>query len=404
MKRAQQPNLLMPIRLKRKQTPTQWLRLGTQILFLVLTAYAIIRHRMGEAAGLSGPANQSPSVDALSPMGGLETLWTWVSTGQTLSHLHLSDLVLLAAAVVLVLALGPVFCGWICPFGALQEWLYRLRTRLLPWKVTVPERMDRILRYGRYAVLAVVLVATYSAGAFLFGDYCPWKAIWHVGSTELTIGGAIVLGLVVLGGLLAERAWCRYACPLGAFLGIFNKLTPVRLRRTEPVCSACGLCSRKCPLDLDIATVDVVTDTTCNRCLECVDSCPTPEALAIKVAGRPVKPLVYGALAGAIFGGVILLSQATGTWQATAAAVAPQADAATGMADPQEIKGWRTLQEVTDLWGIPQEVLYRELGLDPAVTPPSTALKDLEGMTKPDGTVIDRLYVVDLVTRWRRPD
>jgi polyferredoxin len=393
--------LVKPVRLKRKRTPTQWFRLGVQILFLLLTAYAIIRHRLGLAAGLDGPANQAPSVDALSPMGGLETLWTWVTTGQTLRHLHLSDLVLFGGAVLLVILLGPAFCGWICPFGAIQEWLYRLRTRFIPWKMTIAPKVDRVLRYGRYAVLGVVLFATYSAGEFLFGDYCPWKAAWEIGSTELAVGGALVLGLVVLGGLLVERAWCRYACPLGAFLGIFNKLTPVRLRRSEPACSACGLCDRKCPMDLQIASVDAVTDTTCTRCLECVEICPRPGALTVRVGRRRLKTWVYGSLAVAIFGGVILVSQVTGIWQSSASAEPPAPDAATGQLSTDEIRGWRTLQEISELWGIPLDLLYGRLSLDPAL-PRSTQLKELEGRTLPDGTAVDTTLVRDLVGRWQR--
>lgn len=393
--------LITPIRLKQKWTRTQWVRLAVQLLFLALTTGAIIRHRINEATGLAGPEIGAPSVDALSPMGGLETLWTWVSTGTLLRHLHMSDLILLGATVLLVFLLGPVFCGWICPFGTLQEWLYRLRTRFLPWKFTVPPKLDRVLRYGRYLVLGLVLFATYSAGEFIFGDYCPWKAVWDLGGTELAIGGGIVLGLVVAGGLLAERAWCRYACPLGAFLGIFNKLTPVRLRRTAAACTSCNLCNRKCPMDLEIAGVDAVTDTTCNRCLQCVDSCPRPEALEVKAAGRSIKGWVYGVLAAGIFGGVILLSMATGTWEAYASDRAPATDEASGMLSTEEIRGWRSLHQVIDLWGIPQDLLYREMGLD-ASTPTSTLLKELEGRVNQQGVPVDTTFVRDLVGRWQR--
>lgn len=393
--------LLTPIRLKRKWTATQWTRLAVQLLFLALTAGAIIRHRINEAAGLAGPEIGAPSVDALSPMGGLETLWTWMSTGTLLRHLHMSDLILLGAAVLLVFLLGPAFCGWICPFGTLQEWLYRLRTRLIPWKITVPAKLDRLLRYGRYLVLGLVLLATYSAGEFIFGDYCPWKAVWDIGGTELAIGGGVVLGLVVVSGLLVERAWCRYACPLGAFLGIFNKLTPVRLRRKVAACTSCHLCNRTCPMDLEIAAVDVVTDTTCNRCLLCVDSCPRPEALEVKAGRRSLRGWLYGALAAGIFGGAILLSMVTGTWEAYASDRAVLIDEASGALSTEEIRGWRSLRQVIDLWGIPQDVLYREMGLDADVST-STLLKELEARVNAQGVPVDTTFVRELVGRWQR--
>lgn len=394
-------SLFTRIRSRRKLTPTQWLRIAVQAVFLAITANAIIRHRINESIGLAGPTNQAPSVDSLSPFGGLETLWTWVRTGETLNHLHPSDLVLLAASLLLVVALGSAFCGWICPFGTIQEWLYRLRARLFPWKVTVPEKLDRLLRYGRYVVLGLVLFATYSLGEFIFGDYCPWKAVWQIGSTELAMGGGIVLGLVVVGGLLVERAWCRYACPLGAVLGLAGRLTPLKLKRAESACKACGLCSRQCPMDLGVAHVDEVKDTTCMRCLECVETCPKDEALGVKIGSRPVRGWVYGTLAVVIFSVVILLAIATGNWQATASAEPPKPAAESGQISADEIKGWRSLQEIIDIWGIPEAVLYREIGLTPADMPPSTQIKQLEGRPGPGGVTLDRTFVVDVVKRWQ---
>ena len=398
------PALITPTKRNKKWTRGHWARLGVQVLFLLLTAYSIIRHRFGEAAGLAGPANQAPSVDALSPFGGLETLWTWIQTGTTLKHLHLSDLVLLVAVLVLVLLMGSAFCGWICPFGTAQEYIYRLRTRLIPWKITIPRKVDSLLRNGRYIVLALVLLATYSAGEFIFGDYCPWKAAWDVGSAEIAIGGLIVLGLVVVGGLLVERAWCRYACPLGAVVGIANKWTPVKLRRSETSCTACNLCSRRCPLDIDITAVNTVTDTTCNRCLECVDACPKPAALELKAGwwqkARSFKGWAYGLTAAAIFGGVIGISMLTGDWVSSAVAEKPQA-AANGWVDPEEIKGWRSLQDVVSIWGVPPEVLYRALELDPS-TPVETKIKDLETHITAAGVLTDRTFVVEIVKKWQR--
>ncbi|MGE5674317.1 MAG: 4Fe-4S binding protein [Mycobacterium leprae] len=384
--------LVIRKRPKRRMSPTQWLRIGSQILFLLLTAYGVVRHRLGEAAGLVGPANQAPSVDALSPLGGLETLWQWATRGQLVSHVQLSSVLLLVATLLVVVLLGSAFCGWICPLGALQEWLYRLRARFLPWQLRLPARVDRILRSFRYVVLLVILLFSWSLAELVFADYCPWRAAWHLGSGEVAIGGAVILGLVVVGGLLIERFWCRYACPLGAILGIANKIAPVRLRWQKDACPTCNLCSKRCPMDIEVTGKTKVTDTTCMRCMECVDACPQPEALGVKLGARKLRTGLYGLIAAAVFGGFILLTMATGTWQSTPSNAAPQPSAATGLVDPLEIKGWRSLQEVIDLYGIPQDVLYRALALDPAATPPSTLLKDLEVVTQ----------VRELVGAWQR--
>lgn len=386
---------------RRQWTRTQILRTISLVVFLLLTAYGVIRHRFNEASGLTGPLNAAPSVDSLSPFGGLETLWSWVTSGEILRHLHLSDLVLLLASVVLGLSLGGAFCGWICPFGAVQEWLYRLRARLFPRKISVPPKLDRYLRYFRYVVLSAILMLTWSLGEFFFGEYCPWNAVWQIGSEELAIGGAVVLGLVVLGGLAVERAWCRYACPLGAVLGLANKIAPVRLERTEMSCKSCSLCNKRCPMDIDIVNVTRVTDTTCIRCLECVDACPKPDTLDVKAGRKRISGWVYGSAAAAIFAAVIGLAMATGNWESYATAAPPPVDAVSGLPAPEELKGWRTLQEVVDTWKLPADILYRETGLDPQTVPLSTPLKDLEALTEAQLPVVDRTFVADLIARYR---
>jgi ferredoxin len=387
------------VKRRNARNPARWLRPALQAAFLTVTAYAIVRHRAGEAAGLEGARNPAPGVDSLSPFGGLETLWPFITTGKLLNHLHASDLVLFAAAALVALLLGGVFCGWICPFGAIQEWLYALRRKVWRREIELPARVDRLLRYGRYLVLVLVLGATYSTGELIFGEYCPWRAAWHLGGNEVAIGGVAVLGLVVVGGLLVERAWCRYACPLGAVLGLANLVAPVKLRRSEPTCTGCSLCNRKCPMGLKIDGVEQVSDTTCIRCLDCADSCPRPDTLNARLGGRPVKTWFYGAAAAVLFTGVIGGAMVTGNWQSTAAAVPPPA--AGGLPDTEEIKGWRTLQEISNLWEIPLETLYGGLGLDPAAFPAATTkVKDLEGQVAPDGQAIDRTYVKALVDQW----
>lgn len=248
------------------------------------------------------------SAEAFCPFGGVETFYQYiVSGGSFINHTHLSNLVVLASVIVLSLVARGAFCGWICPFGALQEWLYaastwvqkrvpplgramralkkRLGVRpprlgLLP-EPTIISRIDQVLRYGKYVVLALIIGGTVAYGTMIFRDYDPWSALLEIGALEVT-AGTIILGIVAIAALFVERPWCRYACPLGAVVGIVGMASPVRIQRHGSECSGCNLCTKSCPMGLNVATMSDLTHRDCNTCLVCVESCSTPNALDLQ--------------------------------------------------------------------------------------------------------------------------
>ena len=92
----------------------RWARRGTQAVVVGFVAWQVAGHvRNGAASG-----------EALCPFGGFETLWTYVTTGRMVQHTQPASLVLAVAVIVLALTSRGAFCGWLCPFGAFQEWLH----------------------------------------------------------------------------------------------------------------------------------------------------------------------------------------------------------------------------------------------------------------------------------------
>ena len=129
----------VPVRLnatrprRRKISRTQLVRRLVQAAFLVFIVFAALRHVLFEEASAA-------SIDALCPFGGVETLWQWVTTGEFVPKTHPSSLVLMVGLLLATLASGAAFCGWICPFGTLQDALTWLRERLHIPAINVPEK------------------------------------------------------------------------------------------------------------------------------------------------------------------------------------------------------------------------------------------------------------------------
>lgn len=263
---------------------------------LAFIAAIAIRHLLVGEGGTIITA----SWEAYCPMGGLETLYKYITTGGNfVSHTHLSNVIILVAALAVALLARNAFCGWICPFGFIQDMVnsfsafvqkrvpgIRKAVKTLKQRGAKLAVLDRYLRFLKYGVLiwAVGGAATY--GFMVFRDYDPWASLWNLLELSLA-GGTVVLAVVLIASLFVERPWCRYACPLGAATGLLGALSPFYLKREAESCKSCAVCTRACPMGLPVHTATTIKSVDCIGCLECVDECPREGALTLKL-GVPV--------------------------------------------------------------------------------------------------------------------
>lgn len=184
--------------------------------------------------------------------------------------------------------LGRFMCGWLCPFGWLQDLLGRVQRRKL--------RLPAWTGYLRYVFLVgLVLVVPYYTSVQWFSKVCPQGAL-QGGLLQPLLDPSLRGGIgawwwfkeaMLVGWLVAflflQRPFCRLMCPLGAIFALFYGFSALQFRLDPGQCVDCGLCQRVCPAGLDPRRQ--VGSHLCVSCLEC-RRCPRGAIAAVPVWKR----------------------------------------------------------------------------------------------------------------------
>lgn len=351
------------------------IRYAVMIGFLLFLTWVGYRHQV-----LGGGPAGVPPVDALCPLGGLESLYTWIRSGTWLRRTAPSAMVLFVSVAAITLLFGRVFCGWICPLGTIGELTARGARKLGIRARELPPSVDRPLKWLKYVILAVILYFTWTLGTLAWRPWDPWVSWMHLsaGWDEIVSSpwGYVVLFLLVIGaGVFIERFWCRYLCPLGAALGIAQKFSLTKITRSEETCITCGKCNKACPMGLEPLSVERVTDPDCISCGRCVEACPVEKTLFFSFGRKKVlSALAVGVLGVGLFFAAYGTARLTGYWQT----FAPQS--AESLKDPVDgVFGWMTIEQTAAQVGLAPSKVLEIAGL-PAGSPLDVSLKKMEGV------------------------
>ena len=265
------------------------IRLFVQLFFLALITLIAVNHTLIEK-GKGLPFLAGASLHAVCPFGGVVSVYQFATLGTFVQKIHESSFVLMILVFLLTLLLGPAFCGWVCPLGTVQELVSKIGRKIFKKRHNhfIPAKLDKYLRFLRYFVLIWVIFMTARSGTLLFSNIDPYFALFNFWTSEVAVGGLIVLGVTLLASLFVERPWCKYACPYGALLGLFNFVRIFKIKRNPSTCISCKLCDKACPMNINVSEVGSVRDHQCISCLECTSEavCPVADTVVMKTGGK----------------------------------------------------------------------------------------------------------------------
>ncbi len=264
------------------------IRLAIQIFFFVLIALISVNHTLVER-GIAIPVLSSASLHAICPFGGVVSIYTFITEGTLVRKIHSAAFILMFIVLGLSVLVGPAFCGWVCPLGSIQEWIGKLGRKIFRRRFNrlIPARVDRVLRYLRYGMLAWIVVMTALSARLFFESFDPYYALFNFWTSEVATAGLVVLGAVLAASLFVERPFCKYACPYGAVLGLTNLFRIFKIRRNAPTCIDCKACDRSCPMNIPVSTGKAVRNHQCISCLRCTSEQSCPVAATVELSLGP---------------------------------------------------------------------------------------------------------------------
>ena len=271
-----------------RKTLRSKLRLGCQVAFTALSNGYVQGFFQGKI--YSGPTKYAcvPGLNCYScpgalgacPIGSLQAV-----IGSRKFHL---SLYVLGFLMMVGAILGKAVCGFLCPFGLVQDLLHKIpgvkKLRRLPG--------EKYLQWLRYVMLGLLVILLPMAVGGIVGQGSPWFCKYVCPSGTLLGGipllagnpalrGAVgwlftwkmaILVVILVLSVFLYRPFCRYLCPLGAVYGFFNRFALYRFTLNEEQCTHCGACHQVCGLDIDPSKTP--NHSQCIRCGKCLDACP----------------------------------------------------------------------------------------------------------------------------------
>jgi ferredoxin-type protein NapH len=245
-----------------------------EIIRTLTAALVIVAFTLLPASGIAYGTTSAFTLDRFTFLSPLEWLLVMLGTKMILAKVLVPGLIV----VLTIVLFGRFLCGWVCPVGILLDSSHNI-------SMTANKRNQRIPGNStiRYSILLAVL-----ASSIIFNFSLPYlfspPGIVYRTMISYTMRGIVGVDVVVLLIILVldilslryGRTWCNSICPLGTTISSLSIVNLLRPRIDQKKCINCLDCERVCPMQIPLTTrTDNWAMMTCNKCLKCLDRCPT---------------------------------------------------------------------------------------------------------------------------------
>ncbi|HWQ06639.1 MAG TPA: FMN-binding protein, partial [Feifaniaceae bacterium] len=335
----------------------------------------------------------------LSTFSAMKALYTALIGGTFSASQNVGELILVISMLLITAIMGRFFCGFLCSFGSMGDLFWFLGSKLKLPRPKLSPKADRLLKGLKYVVLGGIVLLIWTFGLTILGGTAnPWTIFgmyaslsgWSDLSALISVG-ALLLLIIIVGSMLIERFFCRYLCPLGAVFSLVSRFRLFKIRKPAQNCGGCQACTKRCSMGIPLYGMNVVSDSECIDCMNCVAVCPRDN---VKANPKPALAAAVAvvAMSGMYFAGNLASSAAA----AGTVSFSAQTDAAETGTSGQYIDGVYT-GNGAGYHGTTQVQVTVSNGYITDITVLSTG-DDAEFFSKAESNVISRILSSQSVT------
>lgn len=188
-------------------------------------------------------------------------------------------------AALFCVLFGRLFCGFLCPLGFFQDILARITEILHLPKLNRDSKFMKIINLINRIFLIVFVMLVIALIVLLF-----FPDVLNKISIPFFIVFVIPIVMIILNSM-ARRFFCN-VCPLGSFIGLFEKLSIVKFKKNPDSCVYCGACYEACPMRIKSVFIENkkhnINMQNCIYCGECIRKCPKDNAISISILNKTI--------------------------------------------------------------------------------------------------------------------
>lgn len=237
---------------------------------------------------------------------GIKTMYLGFINGNLDFAANFVSYIEVIAIIPVTILFGRFFCGWMCAFGSVSDWIYAFSKRIFKINFKVPEKADRVLKIFKYIYLVLLISLLYNTNWNLLSKSNPWDAFGYIftvksipdiaGAFQYFSLGTILLLIILAQSMIIERFFCRYLCPLGAIFSLTSRFRILKIRKNRDKCGSCKICTSNCPMGIPMYKYDKISTGECIQCQRCINVCPRKNT-ALSIFNQAANPLMVAVLA-----------------------------------------------------------------------------------------------------------